>query len=48
MMTAKTPIATAAAGIDVKIYGRLLVKFAPKAIETEAENKKRPWRSSKA
>jgi len=31
------PIA-APSGLDVKIYGRLLAKFAPKVIETEAEN----------
>ena len=31
------PIA-APSGLDLKRYGRLLVKFAPKVIETEAEN----------
>jgi HTH-type transcriptional regulator/antitoxin HigA len=33
----ETPIA-ANAGLDIKVYGRLLARFTPKVIETEAEN----------
>jgi HTH-type transcriptional regulator/antitoxin HigA len=33
-----TAIASPEAGLDMKVYNRLLTKFAPKAIETEAEN----------
>ena len=36
-MITSHPIA-APSGLDVKVYGRLLAKFAPKIIETEAEN----------
>jgi HTH-type transcriptional regulator / antitoxin HigA len=36
-VSAANPIA-APSGLNVKIYGRLLAKFAPKVIETEAEN----------
>ncbi len=32
------PIASEAAGLDTKRYGRLLAKFAPKVIETRSEN----------
>jgi len=38
MTTATETIATAAGGIDVKRYGRMLTRVAPKLIETEAEN----------
>lgn len=38
MTMASNTIASPASGIDVKAYGRLLQKFVPKAIETEAEN----------
>jgi hypothetical protein len=37
-VTADTAIASPAAGLDVRAYGRLLQKFAPNVIETEAEN----------
>jgi HTH-type transcriptional regulator/antitoxin HigA len=33
-----TPTIAAPSGIDVKRYGRLLARFTPKVIETEAEN----------
>src|SRR5579863_4411615 len=36
-MIAQNPIA-APSGLDVKAYGRLLAKFAPKVIQNEAEN----------
>lgn len=38
MITLDTPIATAADGLNVQLYGRLLARFVPKVIETEAEN----------
>lgn len=37
-MSAILNTVAAPSGIDVKLYGRLLAKFAPKIIETEAEN----------
>jgi HTH-type transcriptional regulator/antitoxin HigA len=37
IMIAQNPIA-APSGLDVKAYGRLLAKFAPKVIQNEAEN----------